>query len=73
VLPRISVNSLLFCEKISTSMHDDSVLYEGSNFKLNFPYRIKNLSSRCMNFYATCPSIICTHSIPDVTHTLGQV
>jgi hypothetical protein len=72
-LPRISMNSLLFWEEISSSMHDDSALYGDSNFKLDFLYRIQNFSSRCMNFYATCPSILCTHSIPDVTHTVGQV
>ncbi len=26
-----------------------------------------------LHFYGTCPSIIFTHSTPDVTHKLGQV
>jgi hypothetical protein len=38
-----------------------------------FPYRIHNFSSRCMHLYLTCPSIICTHNIPNVTHTLCQI
>ncbi len=29
-----------------------------------------NFSSRCMHFRETCPSIVCTYSAPNVTHTL---
>ncbi len=34
---------------------------------------LKNFSSRCMHFHQTCPSIVCTHYILEVTLTLGQV
>ncbi len=57
------------------SSYNDSTLY--GRFKYNalkgFPYWIYNFSSRCMHFYLTCPSIICTHNIPNVTHTLCQI
>jgi hypothetical protein len=33
----------------------------------------KIFSSKCMHFDGTCPSIICTHHILDVTDPLGQV
>jgi hypothetical protein len=54
----------------------NSTHYGRFKFKLqtkNFPYWIHNFSSRYMHFYGTCPSIICTHSTSNLTHTLDQV
>jgi hypothetical protein len=38
-----------------------------------FFYKIKKISSRSMNFYQTCLSIIYTHNISKVTHKLSQM
>ncbi len=44
------------------------------NFKLKTSLTgCKTTSHLWLYFYGTCPSIICTQSTPDVTHTLGQL
>ncbi len=56
--------------KTSRSLHNDPELLwqvQTSNSKLPLFE-----SSRSMHFCPTCSSIICTHSIFNVTHTLGQ-
>ncbi len=47
-----------------------------SNFKLkvsSLPCGLELLTYHSRNFYETCPSIMCTHNTPIVTHKLGQV
>ncbi len=36
--------------------------------KLSSQIRIQNFSFGCMFFHGTCPFIICTHSISNITH-----
>jgi hypothetical protein len=52
--------------------HDIRTLDYISNLK-HFHSWMYNFSSRCTHFYGTCPSKVCTHSTPDVTHKLREV
>jgi len=74
-----SCNKSLFWELVDVTTNsscNDFTFYD--NFKLKIKnsltkYRTSHLGSRCMHFYGTCPSIICTHSTLDVTKMLGHI